>query len=109
MNTITRLFSTFGILRLALISLALFCLLMRPVPGDNSDYAGLQIVTTLMPVVLTPIVFMLLLLDALMCLVMSFDKPPEQRQRYRYMSLFILLLAVTLISYWTPYYISLTV
>ena len=99
---------TFGPLRFALIALVIIVLILRPDPGTKLAFEGLEIISTLLAPVLSPILFMLLLLDAIMAMVYRSDKVAELRSHYLVIVLTDLGLAVLHLLYWLPFYKSLS-
>jgi len=95
---------TFGPLRLALISLVLLDMLLRPQPGGPYSFEGMHIATDLIAPVLFPILFMLLLLDSIMSMVYRSDKTNAVRRRYLIIALFDVVLAVVFFLYWLPFF-----
>lgn len=61
-------------------------------------------VSGLLAPVITPILFMLLLLDSLMAMVYRSDKPVEVKARYMRIVFLNLALAIGLLLYWLPFY-----
>jgi hypothetical protein len=100
---------TFGPLRFALITLVFLDMLFRPVPGVPVDYEGLRIISHLLAPVLSPILFMLILLDVMMSMIYRSDKQGSVRTHYLIIVLFELLLALLFFLYWLPYFQALNV
>lgn len=103
-KNISNIIHTFGFLRLALLTLVLLDMLMRPVPGMTPDYEGFHVLTNLLAPVLSPILFMLLLLDAIMTGVYLSSVPVERKPAYRVILLTDLVVAICFIAYWVPYF-----
>ena len=95
---------TFGPLRFALILLVLLDMLFRPVPGGEINYEGLRVVSHLLAPVLSPILFMLILLDIMMALIYRSDKQGKVRTYYLIIVFIELLLALLFFLYWLPYF-----
>lgn len=93
-----------GPLRYVLFSAAIALLILRPGLGEPLSYEGWSVVPDLLAPVLTPIFFMLLLLDAIMAMVYRSDKPVEVKARYLRIVLINLVLAISLFVYWLPFY-----
>lgn len=93
-----------GPLRYALFIAAIASLLLRPGLGEKLSYEGWSVVPDLLIPVLTPIFFMLLLLDAIMAMVYRSDKPVEVKARYMRIVLINLVLAISLFAYWLPFF-----
>ena len=71
-----------GPLRLMLVLGALALLVLRPAPATRPVYAGWDMIPTLIFPALVPLVFIVLLLDAIMGAVQLSSHPGEQR-RYK--------------------------
>jgi hypothetical protein len=99
----------FGPLRLALIGMVLADMLLRPLPGGSYSFEGWHIASDLLAPVLSPILLMLLLLDAMMAMVYRSDKSGLVRQQYLVIALFDLLLAISFLLYWLPYFRALNI
>ncbi|HYA38133.1 MAG TPA: hypothetical protein VEI74_07705 [Candidatus Methylomirabilis sp.] len=93
-----------GTLRLMLALTALVMLFGAPAPGTRPDYHGWGMIPTLIVPTLAPIVFMVLLLDAMMSAVFMVDKRGAARARLKYIVFLHLLLAATLMVVWYPYF-----
>lgn len=109
MNEIKILLKTFGPLRWALVTLVLVDMLLRPQPGGPYSFEGFHVVTDLLAPVLSPILFMLLLLDAMMAMVYRSDKTGMERKHYLIFALFDFGLAITFLLYWLPFFRELTI
>ena len=94
-------------LRIMLALLALSILVLRPEPGALPNYAGFELVTTLLAPTLAPIVLMLLFLDALMSQVLSRAQEGVEKLRHGRIVKFDLILALALLVYWLPYFYAL--
>ncbi len=81
MNTLLQYFVGLGPLRLMLSSAAIIMMVFRPVSGTEAIYEGWAVFPTLLFPALTPIIFMLLLLDALMSRVLMMDKQSSEEAR----------------------------
>ena len=95
---------TFGPLRLALIIMVLVDLILRPVPGTPANFEGASVISDLIAPVMSPILLMLLLLDAIMTGVYMSGMQGDTRVRYRYVLLTNLTLAIFFVWYWVPYF-----
>lgn len=93
-----------GPLRYALYTAVVLAFVFRPELGVKLSYEGWHVVTDLLTPVLTPILFMLLLLDAIMAMVYRSDKVVEVKARYLRIVFLNLILAISLIIYWLPFY-----
>ena len=70
-----------GPLRLMLGSAAIFMMLLRPASGTEAVYEGWAVFPSLLFPALAPIVFMVLMLDALMSRVLMTAKEGNAKQR----------------------------
>ena len=95
---------TFGPLRLALISMVIVDMILRPVPGTPANLEGASVITDLIAPVMSPILIMLLLLDSIMTGVYMSGMEGETRNRYRYVLFTNLTLAIFFVWYWVPYF-----
>ena len=93
-----------GPLRYALIIGVIASVILRPELGVQVSYEGWHVVSGLLAPVITPILFMLLLLDAIMAMVYRSDKPVEVKARYMRIVFLNLALAIGLLLYWLPFY-----
>lgn len=98
-----------GILRLCLLGAVVVTLAMIPAPGTRAIYSGWPLVTTVLIPVLAPMLFMVLLLDALMARVFLVDAEGPARRRFRTVILINLIVAALLLLRWLPYYAALRV
>ncbi|MGD8926985.1 MAG: hypothetical protein PVG20_09030 [Thioalkalispiraceae bacterium] len=94
---------TIGPLRYVLMISAILSLILRPALGVKLTFDGWYVVPNLLVPVLTPILFMLLLLDAMMAMVYRSDKTGAVRARYLRIALINLGLAIGLLVYWLPF------
>lgn len=95
-----------GVLRWLLIAGAAVFILAAPGPGTRAVREGWAVIPTLVLPAVAPILFMVLLLDALMSSVFAFDRRGAERVRYRRMALLQLALAVALVIAWYPFFRS---
>jgi hypothetical protein len=106
MNRLRQLLKTLGPLRITLALGALAVLLLRPAPRTAAVYSGWAMVPSFLAPVLTPMIFMVLLLDALMGAVLLVGDAGDRR-RYRTVIAVDLALAALLFVWWWPYYSAL--
>ena len=92
-----------GPLRLMLALGVLALLVLRPAPGTPPVYAGWDMIPTLVFPALVPLLFMVLLLDAIMSAVQLASYPGERR-RYRTVIGVSLGMALLLVLWWWPYF-----
>ncbi len=106
MNTLKEFLRSLGTLRVTLALGAIAMLLLRPVPRTAAVFSGWALVPTFLAPVLTPMIFMGLLLDALMGVVLLVGQEGDRR-RYRTVIIADLVLAGLLAVWWWPYYSTL--
>jgi hypothetical protein len=104
LKKLTQLVHTFGFLRLSLLAFVFIDMLARPMPGTTPDYESSHVMIVMMVAALAPILFMLLLLDAIMTLVYMSSMPVERKPTYRLILLVNLVLAIGFFLYWWPYF-----
>lgn len=100
----TQLIQAFGFLRLSLLAFVLIDTLARPVPGTTPEYDTSHAMIQMMMAALAPILFMLLLLDAIMTLVYMSSMPAERKPMYRLILVTNLAVAIVFFGYWLPYF-----
>jgi len=98
-----QLLNWMGPLRLMLAFGVLALLVLRPAPGTPPVYAGWDVIPTLVFPALVPLLFMVLLLDAIMGAVQLASYPGERR-RYRTVIGVSLGMALLLMLWWWPYF-----
>lgn len=103
---ITEVLHTFGFLRLGLLAMVLTDILLRPRPGTTFDYETTSGLVALLAAVMSPILFMLLLLDAIMTGVYLSGMPVARKPVYRAILITDLVLAIGFFLYWLPYFKS---
>lgn len=96
-----------GVLRVALAVGAVTVMVLAPPPGTVSVYTGWAFVPTVLAPVLTPLIFMVLLLDTMMSGIFMIDKDIAGRRHYQMIIVVNLLLVVALVLRWLPYYLAL--
>lgn len=95
-----------GILRIGMIVLALATVIFAPAAGMPMEASGWGLVRTVLAPVLAPLMFMLLLLDALMSRIFMTDQAGPARERFRRIVVLELALAAGLLVYWLPYFLA---
>ena len=103
-SEVKHIIRAFGPLRITLILLVIIDMLLRPEPGTRLAYEGWEMVPGLLAPVMSPILFMLLLLDAIMAMVYRSDKPVEVKARYLIIVMVNIVLAITLLLRWLPFF-----
>ncbi len=94
-------------LRAALILAAIIAILGRPEVGEPVVYSGWGLINTLLIPVLAPLVFMLLMLDALMSRVWMSEAEGEEKKRLWLVVRVDVIVGLLLLVYWLPYFIAL--
>lgn len=109
MQLISRLITALGPMRIALLLFALTTILLTPAPGTRVVLTGWEMVSTLLAPVLAPIIFMVLMLDALMSRIMMADGNASDtaRERYRLVIWVELLTGAALMIAWLPIILAL--
>ena len=105
-NSLKQRLQWLGPLRVTLVLGALAMLVLRPAPHTAAVYKGWEMVPTVLVPTFTPIIFILLLLDAIMGAVLLASRPRERR-RYRAVIAIDLVLAVLLVLWWWPFFAAL--
>ncbi len=94
-------------LRAVLILAAIIAILGRPEVGEPVVYSGWGLVNTLLIPVLAPLVFMLLMLDALMSRVWMSEAEGEEKKRLWLVVRVDIIVGLLLLVYWLPFFIAL--
>lgn len=103
----TRLFCRLlrlGLLRIKLYTLAVLVIIFTPLPGTAADYQWPGIVVTVVIPALAPLVFMVVLFDAVMAKVVASN---AYKQRAHRIFLAGLILASIILFRWLPYLLAL--
>ena len=96
-----------GMLRIVLGLLAIDMLVSAPKPKTEAVFSGWEMWSTLIVPTLAPIIFMVLMLDALMSGVKMTSVQGEEYALYRRFMIYNLVLGIMVAVYWTPYYLAL--
>jgi len=91
-------------LRIILTGFALLLIIVRPELGTQISYEGWTMATTLIAPVLSPIIFMLLMLDSLMTKIYMAEKPDDVRAPLKRILRVNLIIGFGLLLYWLPYF-----
>lgn len=90
-----------------MLAIAAIMLIIFAAPADTkSGTEGLAILTTLVLPAITPLLFLVLLLDALMNRVWSIDAKGSDFNKYRNIMRVDLLLSTLIFVFWLPFFIS---
>ena len=100
--------SYIGLLRIVLLLSSIVLLILLPKPGSEVSYSGWPLITTLIVPVLTPLMFLVWLLDALMAGVLMSGEGGVRRTRYRRIMLADLAIAATMAAFIIPFLLALT-
>jgi len=91
-------------LRIILVLSVLLISIFATTPGTEVLLSGIGMIPTLLLPVIAPIIFFVLLLDALMLRVFLADKQGKEKKQYQ-LSLYVnLTLVVVLVLRWYPYF-----
>lgn len=101
MNTLIK---DLGILRISLFVLAAIAIILRPSPGTYAARAGIEVIPTLVAPAMTPLIFMVLMFDFMMCRIRMSDE--QQRNKFRRISYIELTVALLLLLIWLPYFLA---
>lgn len=93
-------------LRVMLAILALLLSIFSPAAGTSANYEGIAVLQTLIMPALTPLIFMVLLLDALMNRVWLIDAKGDDVVKFRNIMRVDLLLVAIIFIVWIPYFIA---
>ena len=93
-----------GLLRIKLYALAVVVIIFTPLPGTVADYQWPGIVVTVVMPALAPLVFMVVLFDAVMSKVVASGTHSPRAQR---IFLTGLILASIILLRWLPYLLAL--
>jgi hypothetical protein len=91
-------------MRVFLVLLVLIEIVGAPRPGTPPVYAGAEIWQTVLAPTFAPIVFMVVMLDALMGRVMLGSARGAERERYRRIVIVNLVAGIALFLWWVPYF-----
>lgn len=94
-------------MRLGLAVLALLVLVMAPRPGTPAVMEGWRMLPTLIVPTLAPLVFLVLMLDALMGRVHMTSVQGAALARYRRIVTVDVLVGLLVAAWWTPYFVAL--
>ena len=94
-------------LRAILILGAIITILGKPAAGTQVAYAGWEMVSSLLLPVLAPLIFMLLMLDALMTRVWMSEAQGAEWKRLRLVFRVDIIVGLILLAYWLPYFLAL--
>ena len=106
-SSLTARLRELGALRVALVLMALAVMIGAPPPGTAPVFNGPGVWNTLLTPTLAPILFMVLMLDALMGRVMMTDTQGAERTRYRRIVTVNLVAGGLLLLWWLPYFAAL--
>ena len=95
-----------GVMRVFLVLLVVIEIVAAPRPGTPPVYAGAEIWRTVMAPTFAPIVFMVVMLDALMGRVMLGSARGAERERYRRIVTVNLVAGTALFLWWVPYFVA---
>lgn len=93
-----------GALRLVLIATALLVAFMSPQPGTGVDLEGWGIIPTAVIPASTPLIFMVLMFDFMMCRIRMSDE--AVRKKFSNIGYIELAMALFLLIMWLPFFLS---
>ncbi|MEJ2509185.1 MAG: hypothetical protein P8009_06860 [Gammaproteobacteria bacterium] len=105
--SLSRFLIELGPLRVALVLLGISLVVLIPAPGTPAVFTGWALATTVIVPSLVPIVFMLLVFDAVMSRVVNDSREPATRLRLRHILWTDLVLAAALAFEGIPFLVAL--
>jgi len=93
-----------GALRLVLIASGLIIAFMSPEPGTGVDLNGWRIIPTAVIPASTPLIFMVLMFDFMMCRIRMSDE--DVREKFSTIGYIELATALFLLIMWLPFFLS---
>ncbi len=93
-----------GILRIILIAAALVIAFMSPKPGTAVNLDGLGIIPTAVIPASTPLIFMVLMFDFMMCRIRMSDE--AVRKKFSNIGYIELAVALFLLIMWLPFFLA---
>ena len=93
-------------LRVMLSIIAIFLIIFSAPADTKSQYEGIAVFTTLILPALTPLIFLVLLLDALMNRVWLIDAEGSDKNKFKNIMKVDLLLSILILIFWLPFFIS---
>ncbi len=114
-SNLKTLSSSFGLLRLGLLTLAMISMLVPTIEwvvtelhGELPDDSLLALGGGLIAPVMAPVLIVLLLLDVIMAKVRAADDPTASGDQYRLISRVDSFLILVMLIFWVPFFYSLT-
>ena len=107
LNKIGKFIVGLGPLRVMLATAAIVMIVLRPAPGTEAVFEGWAVFPTLLFPSLSPIIFMVLMLDVLMSSVYLSAHKGAKRQRLQRARLTNLAVAAAVLIFWFPYFYKL--
>ena len=95
-----------GVLRILLLASVATLIILVPTPGIESARSGWEMVSTLIAPAMTPLVFMLLLFDFMMCRIRMSDNDENIRSKFRFIGYIELAAALLLLIVWLPFFLA---
>jgi len=99
-----KLIKDLGILRLILLAAAILLGLFATEPGTAAARSGWEMIPTLIAPAMTPLVFMVLLFDIMMCRIRMSDG--ETRKKFATISYIEIATALFLMLMWLPFFLT---
>lgn len=94
-----------GVMRVALAVMALLLVVLMPLPGFEPKNGFEEFRSVVVPA-LSPILFMVVMLDVLMSKVHMIDAEESRKMKFRFIIRFELIVALVLMLSWLPFFIS---
>lgn len=104
LHAVAGLLSGLGPLRLMLAAAAIIMMVLKPASGTEAVYEGWGVFPTLLFPSLAPIIFMVLLLDAMMSRLLMTAKEGAERARLQRALWVDLGIAILSLMVWYPYF-----
>lgn len=102
MSRVTPIFRTLGILRTLLFTLTILLIVMMPFADTRLSPHGWGLIRAVILPAAGPIVFMVLMLDLMMCQIWKGEFTGDARQRFVFISKWNLVLGLLLLVVWLP-------
>lgn len=103
---LSKYLNQFGALRLALLACVLALTILVPTPGIEAARSGWEMLPTLIAPAMTPLVFMLLMFDIMMCRIRMAETNETVRKKFRFISYVELAAALLLFAIWLPFFLA---
>jgi len=95
-----------GALRLTLLATVAALIILVPEAGTETARSGWEMLPTLVAPAMTPLVFMLLMFDFMMCRIRMSDENESIRKKFRLIGYIELAAALLLLIVWLPFFLA---